>query len=147
MLTTFDRQMLAQADKVAKTSTCSRKAIGAVFVDAERTVTIPATNTAPPGLPTCEDKGCLVSNAHCWRTVHAEVRAILAAVATGIQVRRGTIYLNYAPCVACANILVTAGIARVVCRRVGVSIQPERNGISILETGGIKVACEHNAYA
>lgn len=48
---------------------------------------------------------------NCKRTVHAEANALLQA---GSRARGGTLYCTHQPCMECSNLIINAGIKRVV---------------------------------
>jgi len=64
------------AKLVAERATCERAKVGAVLVYRNRIVAT-GYNGSPQGADHCTDKGCLVHEGHCIRTVHAEMNAIL----------------------------------------------------------------------
>ena len=73
------------AKEVATRSTCNRKHVGALIV---RNKTILATcyNGSISGLGHCDDEGHQMVNAHCVRTIHAEVNAIVQSARNGIGI-------------------------------------------------------------
>lgn len=48
-------------------------------------------------------------------TVHAEANIVSLAAAGGKSLKGATIYCNLHPCYHCANLLINAGVTRVVC--------------------------------
>lgn len=111
--------------------TCEKRQIGAVL-RALSGVTVVAGNTAPHGMPTCLDEGCLLVAGHCVRTVHAEVGVILRAYRAGVTVRGSTLYLDYPPCIACANVIIESGVARVVYAQDSWNKRPLNQGLRVL---------------
>jgi dCMP deaminase len=89
-------------------STCPRRRVGVVIVR-HNTILATGYNGAPVGLPHCEAVGCLMEHGHCVRTVHAEINALLRCTAGG-----ATLYTTSAPCRACAQAVVNAGVERLV---------------------------------
>jgi dCMP deaminase len=71
-------------------------------------------NGSLPGLPHCEDVGCLLVDNHCIRTNHAEMNAITQAAKNGVSIEGATAYVTNMPCTTCAKALIGAGIKRVV---------------------------------
>jgi dCMP deaminase len=71
-------------------------------------------NGSLPGLPHCDDVGCLVVDNHCIRTNHAEMNAITQAARNGVSIEGATAYVTNMPCTTCAKALIGAGIRRVV---------------------------------
>lgn len=114
----WDAYFLGLAALVSTRATCPRKAVGAVVVRARR-VLVTGYNGAVPGAPHCVDVGCdLVPLAdgtvNCVRTVHAEANAVCQAAATGVALAGGTLYGNTYPCWACAKLIASVGLVRVV---------------------------------
>ena len=92
-------------------STCQREAVGAVVARGGEIVK-PGWNGAPSGQPHCIDVGCLMDDGHCIRAIHAEDNALWYA---GREACNGaTLYVSHFPCWRCAQVIVRAGIARVV---------------------------------
>lgn len=60
-------------------------------------------------------------------TVHAEANIVAIAAREGIRLKGSTVYCNLYPCIHCANLLIQAGIVRVVCKKLGEN--PLRNEI------------------
>jgi dCMP deaminase len=54
---------------------------------------------------------------HFVRTTHAEQNAICQAAKLGIAIDGATIYCKMTPCLACAKMIINAGIKRVVCEK------------------------------
>ena len=100
------------AEAIAKRATCPRASVGAVLVDAQNRIIGTGYNGSPTGLAHCTDKGCIKDYAgHCVRTIHAEANALANAVASP---RGATLYVTHFPCIRCANLLIQAGVKRVV---------------------------------
>jgi dCMP deaminase len=53
---------------------------------------------------------------HCIRTAHAEQNAIAQSARVGAALEGSTLYCQMTPCYACAKMIITAGIERVVSR-------------------------------
>lgn len=109
----WDEYFVELSQVVAKRSTCNRRSVGAVLVRDKRILTT-GYNGSPPGLPHCTDEGCLMVEGHCVRAIHAEQNAIVQAAVHGIDLRGATCYVTASPCVACAKLLIAAGIKRIV---------------------------------
>ena len=122
--------MMMAKDVVAKRATCPRRQVGAVLVRDKRIITT-GYNGSPSGMPHCTEVGCRLHEGHCIRAIHAEQNAIVQAALYGVSTRGATCYVTAAPCVTCANLLVAAGIVRVVYGEVHES--PRRTGA--LEAG------------
>lgn len=72
----------------------------------------------------CRVAGCMIEysfsegennghHPHCVRTIHAEVRAIIAAARYGIVTNKAVMYSVLKPCYNCSKVLVTAGIKKI----------------------------------
>jgi dCMP deaminase len=86
---------------------------GCVLVK-DRFVLATGYNGSIPGLPHCEDVGCLVVENHCVRTNHAEINALVQAAVHGVSIKGATAYITNMSCTTCAKALIAAGIKRVV---------------------------------
>ena len=113
------------ADLVSTRSTCLRNNVGAVIVKDSQILST-GYNGAPKGLPHCEELGgCMrakmnvPSGTHheLCRGLHAEQNAILYAVRNKTSVEGATLYVTLSPCLACARIIFTMGISRVIYLR------------------------------
>lgn len=100
---------LSLANVVAERSTCNRAHVGCVIVRDNRILST-GYNGSPPGMPHCEDEGCVVVNNHCQRTVHAEANAIATAARFGIGVDGATAYISREVCPNCRKLLLSAGV-------------------------------------
>jgi dCMP deaminase len=108
---TLAETMLAAAEVFAARSTCSRLHVGAVLARDGRVLST-GYNGAPSGLPHCEhldDEPCTVS-------VHAEANALLFAARHGVATEGAHMYCTHAPCLACAGLIVNAGLTVVAYR-------------------------------
>jgi dCMP deaminase len=94
-------------------STCPRMHCGCVIVK-DKFVLATGYNGSLPGLPHCEDEGCLIVDNHCVRTNHAEINALTQAVTHGVNIKGSTAYITNMSCTTCAKALIAAGIKRVV---------------------------------
>ena len=105
-----DRQFLAIAEVVAEAAACNRLSVGAIIVKDGRIISS-GYNIAPAGKPTCKEVGCLHDkHGRCKRTVHAEQKAIIGCSDT----KGATIYVTHYPCETCSNLILEAGIERIV---------------------------------
>lgn len=112
----WDEYFLQLTDLVATRGTCQRLKVGAVLV-ADRKIISTGYNGAPRGTSDCYDAGCYMVDGHCVRTVHAEVNAVVQAAYNGTSTQGATVYVNNLPCYQCTNVLINAGIIRMVYRR------------------------------
>lgn len=108
-----DSVNMAMARAVSQRSTCNRAQVGAVIVRNGRVIST-GYGGAPSGLPHCDEVGCLEKDGHCVRTSHAEAGAIAFAARHGIPTEGATMYVTHRPCLACAKLIINAGIREVV---------------------------------
>ena len=105
---------------VAKRSTCTRRAVGAVIVRDKRILTT-GYNGAPSGVRHCLEVGCLRERLNIesgqrhelCRGIHAEQNAIIQAAFHGVSIRGATLYCTNLPCLICAKMIINAGISKV----------------------------------
>lgn len=121
-----DLMYLIMAGQYAKQmSGCTKVAVGSCLVKDGITLTMGA-NRAMPDL--CKCRGCLRiekygsnskshRNPEDCRAIHSEVDAIGKAAKLGLYLGGATIYVTRYPCEACARLIITAGIKRVVYGR------------------------------
>jgi dCMP deaminase len=116
----WDDYFLDLADQVATRSTCPRLHVGALLV-LQRKVVATGYNGSRPGLPHCEDAGCLLVEGHCVRTLHGERNAYyqfkdlmltfgVDPIRELVLLQGATMYLTHQPCPICRAILEDAGI-------------------------------------
>jgi dCMP deaminase len=109
----WDKYFLAIAKIVSTRATCPRKSVGAVLVK-DRNVLATGYNGSVSGFDHCTDKGCLIVDNHCLRTVHAETNAILQAAKHGTALAGATCYVTHAPCINCLKNLLNAGVGAII---------------------------------
>lgn len=129
------------AVEVATRSTCPRKHVGAVIVR-DRHILATGYNGSLPGLPHCEDAGCLMEDGHCVATVHAEANAILQAARNGVRIEGGEIYTTASPCWPCFKLIANAGLSAIYFgefyRELRITEYAERARIRLVDLGGLK---------
>ncbi len=113
MRPSWDQYFLKLAMLASERATCPRMHCGCVIVR-NKNVLATGYNGSLPGLPHCDDVGCLVVDNHCIRTNHAEMNAITQAARNGVPIEGATAYVTNMPCTTCAKALIGAGIRRVV---------------------------------
>jgi dCMP deaminase len=106
------------AVNLAKRSHCIKKHVGAVLTKDTRIISI-GYNGPPAGTHNCDiefpTEGCARdSKGSCSLALHAEQNAILYAVKNNSSVEGSTLYVTLAPCLACARIIFSMGISKVV---------------------------------
>lgn len=105
---------------VAKRSTCTRRAVGAVLVK-DKQILATGYNGAPSGIRHCAETGCLREQMNIpsgerhelCRGVHAEQNAIVQAAFYGVSIKDSTLYCTNLPCSICAKMLINAGIRKI----------------------------------
>ena len=108
------------AQLVARRSTCTRRAVGAVVVK-DRRILSTGYNGAPSKVRHCLEVGCLREQLNVpsgerhelCRGIHAEQNAIIQAAYHGVSVKGASLYCTNLPCVICAKMIINAGILRI----------------------------------
>jgi dCMP deaminase len=106
---------------VAKRSTCTRRAVGAIIVK-DRRILATGYNGAPSNVRHCAEVGCLREQMNVpsgerhelCRGIHAEQNAIIQAAYHGASIKGGTLYCTNLPCSICAKMIINAGIVEIV---------------------------------
>ena len=114
----FDDIFMDLAINLARRSHCIKAQVGAVLTRDTRIISI-GYNGPPAGTHNCDEEfpgvGCpRDSKGSCSLALHAEQNAILYAAKNGSEVEDATIYITLSPCIACARIIYSMKIARVV---------------------------------
>ncbi len=142
----FDDIYMDLAAKIAQRSHCIKRHVGAVLAKDTRIISV-GYNGPPAGTHNCDeefpDTGCAVdSKGSCSLAIHAEQNAILYATRNNARVEGSTLYVTLSPCLACARIIFTMGITRVVYLRSYAEYKglPKDEGIDFLVKFG--VVCE-----
>jgi dCMP deaminase len=148
---TRDESFMEIAEVMAKRSTCLRGQTAALIVQDKRIVAT-GYNGAPPGMDTCvELKECDTltvmpvdlppGDFHdeymelgCQRAIHAELNAIAFAARWGARCQDATMYCLSAPCLRCAQAIISAGITTVIYKN-----EYRAQRIDLLEEAGVRV--------
>lgn len=114
----FDDIYMELAVNLAKRSHCIKRHVGAVLTKDTRIISI-GYNGPPSGTHNCDEEwpetGCpRDSKGGCSLAIHAEQNAILYAVKNKSSVEGATLYVTLSPCLACARIIYSMGIRRVI---------------------------------
>ncbi|MEP2772379.1 MAG: dCMP deaminase family protein [Fulvivirga sp.] len=114
----FDDIFMELAVNLAKRSHCIKRHVGAVLTKDTRIISI-GYNGPPSGTHNCDEEypeeGCpRDSKGGCSLAIHAEQNALLYAVKNKTEVRGATMFVTLAPCLACARIIYTMGVEKVV---------------------------------
>jgi dCMP deaminase len=116
----WDAYFMDIAQLVARRSTCTRRAVGAVVVK-DRRILSTGYNGAPSKVRHCLEVGCLREQLNVpsgerhelCRGIHAEQNAIIQAAYHGVSVKGASLYCTNLPCVICAKMIINAGILRI----------------------------------
>lgn len=114
----FDDIYMELAQSLSRRSHCIRKQVGAVLTKESRIISV-GYNGPPAHTHNCDieyaDTGCALDRkGSCSLSIHAEENAILYAAKNGAQIEGATLYVTLAPCLACARIIYTMGIRKVI---------------------------------
>lgn len=131
----LEERLLRLAEYWASWSTCHIKH-GAVLAEGNRVIA-QGYNGSFPGEPHCTDVGCELHRGHCRRTIHAEKNCLLWAkhVVGEMEFPDATLYVTGSPCRDCEELIVNAGIKRVVYRTAYRGVQPTAEGVEWIEWG------------
>ena len=142
----FDDIYMELAVKIAQRSHCIKRHVGAVLARDPRIISV-GYNGPPAGTHNCDEEfpetGCaLDSKGSCSLAIHAEQNAILYAAKNKATIEGSTLYVTLSPCLACARIIYTMGITRVVYLRSYAAYKglSKDEGIDFLQ--GFGVTCE-----
>lgn len=131
---TRDEMLMDMAVVAAARGTCARLRVGAIIANNGRSLSM-GYNGAPSGMPHCNHTMDEDPAIGCTRVVHAEANAIVWAARFGVTVDGTEMFTTHMPCLGCANLIINAGIMRVVY-----SIDyRDRSGHDLLVTLGIEV--------
>lgn len=141
----FDDIFMELAVSLAKRSHCIKKHVGAVLVKETRIISI-GYNGPPSGTHNCDEEfpetGCRRdSKGSCSLALHAEQNAILYAVKNKATVEGSTLYVTLAPCLACARIIYSMGIEKVIFLYSYAAYKglPSDEGVEFLQRFGVDV--------
>ena len=137
------------ARSLARRSHCVRAQVGAVLTKDTRIVSL-GYNGPPAGTHNCDiewpEQGCPKdSKGSCSLALHAEQNAILYACKNNVSMDGATLYVTLSPCIACARVIYTMGIKKVIylnsyAEYKGLSVD---EGVEFLRKFGVDVA-KHN---
>ena len=139
----WDRYFMEMAELTAKRSTCLRRHVGAVIVK-DKHIVATGYNGAPRRIAHCEEiGGCMREKLgvpsgerhELCRALHAEQNAIIQAATLGVSIEDSTIYITHQPCVICANMIINAGITRIVVKEG----YPDQLSVDILKEAGLRI--------
>jgi dCMP deaminase len=140
----FDDIFMELAVNLAKRSHCIKRHVGAVLTKDTRIISI-GYNGPPSGTHNCDEEwpgvGCpRDSKGGCSLAIHAEQNAILYAVKNKTDVEGSSLFLTLSPCLACARIIYSAGIKRVLYLNSYAEHKglPMDEGVEFLKKFGVK---------
>ncbi|NMM49210.1 deoxycytidylate deaminase [Marinigracilibium pacificum] len=140
----FDDIFMELAVNLAKRSHCIRRHVGAVLVKDTRIISI-GYNGPPAGTHNCDDEfpehGCgKDSKGSCTLALHAEQNAIIYAVKNNATVSGSTLYVTLSPCIACARIIYSMGIKKVIFLKSYAEYKglPTDEGVDFLSKFGVE---------
>ncbi|MCA0362811.1 MAG: dCMP deaminase family protein [Bacteroidetes bacterium] len=141
----FDDIFMDLAVSLAKRSHCVKAQVGAVLTNETRIISI-GYNGPPAGTHNCDEDfgqtGCpRDSKGSCSLALHAEQNAILYAAKNGAKVEDSTLYVTLSPCIACARVIYSMKIRKVVyldsyAKYKGI---PSDEGVDFLRQFGVEV--------
>jgi len=100
------------AQTAAKRSSCSRANVWAIIVK-DWVVLNTWYNWAAKWEKDCLEKGCLIENGHCVRTIHAEENAIINCAKVWVALKWSEMYVTHKPCNMCSRKIINAWIEKV----------------------------------
>ncbi len=114
----FDDIYMELAVNLSKRSHCVKRQVGAVLTKDTRIISI-GYNGPPAGTHNCDEEwpvdGCpRDSKGSCSLALHAEQNAIIYAIENGAKIKGSTIYVTLSPCIACARVIFSLGISKVI---------------------------------
>lgn len=133
------------AVQIAQRSHCIRKHVGAVLVKDSRVISI-GYNGPPSGTHNCDEEfpetGCSTDEkGQCSLAIHAEQNAILYAAKQKIDLEHATLYVSLSPCIACARVIYTMGIQKVIYLESYAAYKklPKEEGLDFLSRFNVEV--------
>jgi dCMP deaminase len=133
------------AEQLARRSHCVKMQVGAVLTKDTRIISL-GYNGPPAGTHNCDeewpDTGCpRDSKGSCSLALHAEQNAILYAAKNKVDMEGSTLYVTLAPCIACARVIFSVGIKKVIYKNSyaeykGIGIE---EGVEFLKKFGVEV--------
>ena len=119
MRQTWDEYFMDLAFSVSTRSTCLRRHVGAVAVNAAHRIIGTGYNGAPANYPHCTPKTCIRSvmnipsgeSPHLCVAIHAEANIVLQL---GEALKGATLYCTTQPCSGCLKLLMGCQIRRVI---------------------------------
>jgi dCMP deaminase len=146
MRPSFDDIYMELAAKLALRSHCVKAQVGAVLTKDTRIVSL-GYNGPPAGTHNCDEEwpgtGCpRDSRGSCSLALHAEQNAILYATKNNVSMDGAVLYITLSPCIACARVIFTVGIKKVVYKDSYAEFKglPVEEGVDFLRRFGVEVS-------
>ena len=140
----FDKIFMELAINIARRSHCVKRHVGAVLTKDTRIISI-GYNGPPAGTHNCDEEwpeeGCeRDSRGSCSLALHAEQNALMYAVKNNANVDGSTLYLTLTPCLACARMVLSMGVKRVIYLYSYAEYKglPKDEGIEFLKKFGVE---------
>jgi dCMP deaminase len=133
----MDETLLQVAYVMAQRGTCPTAKVGAIFAIEGRILTT-GYNGAPPGMLHCAHEPADWTDLDappCHVAVHAEANAIAFAARNGVGLGDSTAYCTLTPCVTCAQLMLSAGVVRLVAG----DVYRDGAGATLLHEAGVGV--------
>ncbi|GIV29118.1 MAG: cytidine deaminase [Bacteroidia bacterium] len=141
----FDEIYMNLAEQLAMRSHCVKMKVGAVLAKDTRIISL-GYNGPPAGTHNCDEEwpetGCpRDSKGSCSLAIHAEQNAILYAAKNKVDVQGATLYVTLAPCIACARVIYTMGIKKVIYKNSYAEYKGigTEEGVDFLQKFGVEV--------
>ena len=117
----WDEYFMSIARVVASRSNCVKRKVAAI-ITRDRRVISTGYNGTPRGVPNCNEGGCPRCNSFAaggtrldeCLCCHGEENAITQSAYHGVNVRGGTMYTTFSPCLTCTKLIINAGLVEVV---------------------------------
>jgi dCMP deaminase len=141
----FDDIYMELAINLSKRSHCVKAQVGAVLTKDTRIISV-GYNGPPAGTHNCDiewpETGCpRDSKNSCSLALHAEQNAILYATKSNVSLEGSTVYVTLAPCIACARVIYTVGIKKVIYLNSYAEMKglPTEEGADFLKKFGVEI--------
>ncbi|HPQ08789.1 MAG TPA: dCMP deaminase family protein [Bacteroidia bacterium] len=141
----FDEIYMNLAEQLALRSHCVKMKVGAVLTKDTRIISL-GYNGPPAGTHNCDEEwpetGCpRDSKGSCSLALHAEQNAILYAAKNKVDMNGATLYVTLAPCIACARVIFSIGIKKVIYKNSYAEYKGigTEEGVEFLKKFGVEV--------
>ncbi|MEP7167780.1 MAG: dCMP deaminase family protein [Bacteroidota bacterium] len=141
----FDDIYMELAQNLARKSHCVKIKVGAVLTQDTRIISL-GYNGPPAGTHNCDEEWALTGcprdrKGGCSLAIHAEENAILYAAKSKVTIEGAKLYVTLSPCLACARIIYTTGIKKVLylksyCEYKNIDVD---EGVDFLRNFGVTV--------